>query len=251
MANVFERRDDLLDFSGINEALREVTSPLLDLSFVHDFAFVSDFFAHLSLANKSMQGKGHSLFHYEGILRRVLDLVTSLIALASPDEILTPNLYSVRNDLPSLYMRNWHQNLRDFAASLQEKVGPFLMLFEDQKFRFCKNPFDSMVILDPQSWGSAYPEAMQMRRSDAAKAIFRGLAEENLSSFDPVDFWIKPSIKAAFPVVFDVICPILTYFGTTYRCESLFSSLSYIKDKTRNRLKDDALEAYLLLRNEH
>ena len=42
---------------------------------------------------------------------------------------------------------------------------------------------------------------------------------------------------------------ILTVFSSTYACETLFSSLNYIKNEKRNRLTDDSSLACVMLKN--
>lgn len=57
------------------------------------------------------------------------------------------------------------------------------------------------------------------------------------------------SIPETFCSLKKFVKAMLTIFSSTYACETLFSSLNYIKNKRRNRLTDDASSACVILKN--
>ncbi|KAG8231732.1 hypothetical protein J437_LFUL012039 [Ladona fulva] len=59
-----------------------------------------------------------------------------------------------------------------------------------------------------------------------------------------VDFW-KRVEKDRFPLLRSVAYKIKSCFGSTYLCESLFSTMNIIKSKNRSRLTDSHLESSL------
>ncbi len=55
-------------------------------------------------------------------------------------------------------------------------------------------------------------------------------------------------IAAEDPKGSKAVSKVMTHFGTTYRCESTFSFMKYVKNRLSNRLGDDALESYMRIR---
>lgn len=57
------------------------------------------------------------------------------------------------------------------------------------------------------------------------------------------------SIPETFGALKRFVKAMLTIFSSTYACETLFSSLNYIKNEKRNRLTDDASSACVIIKN--
>ena len=53
--------------------------------------------------------------------------------------------------------------------------------------------------------------------------------------------------SAQYPNLKAHACKVLSYFSSTYCCESSFSNLKKIKDPTRSRLRDEQLEDQMIL----
>ena len=62
----------------------------------------------------------------------------------------------------------------------------------------------------------------------------------------PEEFW-KPYSQEKFPALRNFSLEILSLFGSTYICESAFSTMNLIKSKSRNRLLDSSLESCIRL----
>lgn len=62
-----------------------------------------------------------------------------------------------------------------------------------------------------------------------------------------INFW-KNVCPKKYPIVTDLILNLFSMFGTTYICESAFSSMSQIKNKFRNKLTDNHLETLLKIK---
>jgi hypothetical protein len=65
--------------------------------------------------------------------------------------------------------------------------------------------------------------------------------KEHAGVCDPVNFWGKMVPSADVPVLKKLALYILTMFGSTYTCESAFSTIHFIKNKYRTRLTNKHL----------
>ena len=63
---------------------------------------------------------------------------------------------------------------------------------------------------------------------------------------DVLTFWSRSCTHMKYPALFELSIRLLTMFGSTYICKSLFSNLNYIKNKHRNRLNQEHLEDLLM-----
>ena len=64
---------------------------------------------------------------------------------------------------------------------------------------------------------------------------------------DVLKFWSRSCTYQKYPALFDLGIRLLTMFGSTYICESIFSNINYIKNKHRNRLNQEHLENLLMV----
>ncbi|XP_072769549.1 general transcription factor II-I repeat domain-containing protein 2-like isoform X2 [Nerophis lumbriciformis] len=64
---------------------------------------------------------------------------------------------------------------------------------------------------------------------------------------DAITFWSKLVIPSKFPLLHKMACHILTMFGSTYSCESAFSTMNIVKNKYSSRLTNEHLDQCLRL----
>ena len=63
---------------------------------------------------------------------------------------------------------------------------------------------------------------------------FNSTAKDEFNNLDLETFWIK--YHSVYPLISHQALRVLTMFGSTYLCETAFSTLTAIKSKYRNRL---------------
>ena len=64
---------------------------------------------------------------------------------------------------------------------------------------------------------------------------------------DAITFWTKMVTAAKYPLLHKLAVNVLTMFGSTYRCESAFSTMNIVKNKYRTRLTNEHLHQCLRL----
>lgn len=64
---------------------------------------------------------------------------------------------------------------------------------------------------------------------------------------DTITFWTKMVTAANYPQLHKLAVHILTMFGSTYSCESAFSTMNILKNKYRTRLTNEHLHQCLRL----
>lgn len=61
------------------------------------------------------------------------------------------------------------------------------------------------------------------------------ILKEESAQYDPVTFWTQKVSHNYFPSLHKVAVHVLTMFGSTYSCESAFSTMNLVKTKYRSR----------------
>ena len=67
-----------------------------------------------------------------------------------------------------------------------------------------------------------------------------GLIMQHKSAQSPIEFW-KFVRELKYPYLKNTACKLISMFGTTYYCESLYSTMKYIKSKQRSQLTNEHL----------
>ncbi|XP_014783775.1 general transcription factor II-I repeat domain-containing protein 2-like [Octopus bimaculoides] len=129
----------------------------------------------------------------------------------------------------------------DIFGSFEEYKSVLDSLIEEYKKRFSdfekhnitlKHAFQSHLVDVPKT-----PEELQMELIE--------MSEDNIlkSQFDNRDNLIEIWEKAIeYPRLREHACRLISYFSTTYCCESTFSYLMQIKNSLRTQLTDEHLE---------
>lgn len=69
--------------------------------------------------------------------------------------------------------------------------------------------------------------------------------KEQCAVCDPTTFWLQTVPETEFPGLKKVAVHTLTMFGSTYSCESGFSTVNIIKSQYRSRMSNEHLHACL------
>ncbi|XP_039541286.1 protein FAM200A-like [Pimephales promelas] len=204
-------------------------------------AFLVDITGHLNDLNLKLQGKDNS----------VCDLVAAVHAFQRKLDILKMDLEQDCTHFPS--MKEIQEiNVTAHSDFIQKLIENFKARFDgfplgDQLMLFVRSPFFvknvisfSKEAVHMYKW--VYAQALQMELLDLQADV---VLREQCESSDPVTFWLQTVPKAKFPVLSKVAVYTLTMFGSTYSCESAFSTLNIIKNKYRSQLTNDHVHGCL------
>ncbi|XP_065147064.1 SCAN domain-containing protein 3-like [Paramisgurnus dabryanus] len=204
-------------------------------------AFLVDITGHLNDLNLKLQGKDNS----------VCDLVAAVQSFQRKLDILKMDLEQDCTHFPSM-KEIQDSNITAHSDFIQKLIENFKAHFDgfslgDQLMLFVRSPFlvknvisFSKEAVHMYKWANA--QALQMELLDLQADV---VLREQCESSDPVTFWLQTVPKAKFPVLHKVDVYTLTMFGSTYCCESAFSTLNIIKNKYRSQLTNDRVHACL------
>lgn len=204
---------------------------LKDTRFVCDMAFLTDISAHLNHLNTLLQGRDQTvcdLYSHMTAFQRKLGLFID--GFSSPRVNLAhfPACDEIRKASPRS-----EKQIQKYKADLEKLQEQFNDRFQDfhemqPRIALFTDPLSAVV--------SAQPSELQLELCELqADPFFQAKRNER-----GISFWrLLP--EARFPRLRDFALSMASMFGSTYICESSFSTMKHIKSKERNRLTDDTL----------
>ena len=231
MTCVYALREAIVEFyraQGSDSDLDEFQ----DEQFINDFAFAVDIISHLNKLNTLLQGESKvisDLYHNVGQFHGMLELWHGQFMKEEINEELFPTLYGRRN-----------MNLQ--MAKYTELVGKLKDEFE-MRFSDFKKHSDEICLFTAPLSVSTIPARLTMEIID----LKHDLVYSPL--FQPGCDIVKAyqSLPQRYSRLKDYAAHWLGMFGSTYRCEKLFSTMKYAKNKYRSRLTDDHLYDILII----
>lgn len=210
-------------------------------------AFLVDITAHLNELNLKLQGQKNSVCDLMKAVRSFqmkLDIFKQdlqggecLHFVQVREQIKFERDLSPYVDFIDKLMRNFHQRFDSFA------LGKQLLLLIQNPFLIREVRGFSKEVTQTFKW--AHPgsllqlELTDLQADDALR--------EHFESSDPATFWLQTVPETVFPCLTKVALHTLTMFGSTYSCESAFSSMNIIKNKYRSRLTNEHLHMCMRL----
>ncbi|XP_077341985.1 general transcription factor II-I repeat domain-containing protein 2A-like [Lithobates pipiens] len=215
---------------------------LSDLEWVMDLAFLVDMLCHLDKLNLTLQGK----------LKMLPDLVQSVFAFVNKLNLFKahiqkgdlthfPTLLKASGQVTSVVLNKQRARYATLVEKLHES---FVARFRDLQLKrpqitFLVDPFNAEtdclkapLVIDE---GAAEKEMIDLREEDKLKPALKE---------GTIEFWkLVPMEK--YPNVKRAALKILSMFGSTYVCESLFSTLKHVKSKHRSVLTDTHVKELL------
>ena len=208
---------------------------LSDLKWIMDLAFLVDMLCHLNRMNLNLQGN----------LKILLDLVKSVSAFVNKLKLFKVHIQ--RGDLthfPTLLKASREVTI----ANLNKQKPIYATLFETLKESFVsrfhdlqqKRPLITFLVdqFNSKTYCSKAPvvsdetatglEMIDLCEEDKLKSALR---ERNIVLWKSVPIEKYPNVKR--PVL-----KILSMFGSTYVCKSVFSTLKHVKSKHQSVLTD-------------
>ena len=188
-------------------------------------AYLVDIFEFLNAVNLKLQGKNiHIIMHHDTIrtFMAKLDLWKSRIQQG--------NTASFRNLDSGLAHDNLDSELKTHIIThLSSLKAEFIKYFPDidekrESWKFIRNPFQCELA-----------DVAEEVQEEFLELKFNSTAKDEFNNLDLETFWIK--YHSVYPLISHQALRVLTMFGSTYLCETAFSTLTAIKTKYRNRLE--------------
>ena len=141
------------------------------------------------------------------------------------------------------------EKLNEYKEKLQELQADFKRRFEDLKsfkstFAFFVNPFMCDIIED----GFPISEIILVEKAAGELELLEIKEDQALQmqhkSTSIIEFW-KLVPESKYPHLKQAACRLISIFGTTYCCESLYSTMKFVKSKYRSQLTNQHLTELL------
>uniref|UniRef100_A0A3P8TK50 HAT C-terminal dimerisation domain-containing protein n=1 Tax=Amphiprion percula TaxID=161767 RepID=A0A3P8TK50_AMPPE len=193
---------------------------LQDTAFLCDMAFLTDITSHLNHLNIQLQGRCQTvpdLYAHMNAFRRKLELLRDGFSSVSPNLAHFPSCEEMCTDVPAcekifpMYRADTETLLQQFTTS-------------------CAVHSILSAVVNEQ------PAELQLELSELrSDPFFQSPRNEK-----EISFWsLLP--ESRFPLLRDFSLSMASMFGSTYICESSFSTMKHINSKERNRLTDETI----------
>lgn len=206
-------------------------SKLRDADFLCDMAFLADITLHLNHLNMQLQGRGQTvsdLYAYMNAFQSKLALFKKVFSSDHPNLAHFPSCEEMRKDAPEC-----EKTFLKYRADIETLQQQFKNRFQD----FYAMQPRIALFTDPLSAAvSEQPPELQLELCELqSDPFFQAKRNER-----GISFWrLLP--ESRFPLLRDFALLMASMFGSTYICESNFSTMKHIKSKERNRLTDETL----------
>ncbi|XP_063850962.1 general transcription factor II-I repeat domain-containing protein 2A-like [Scylla paramamosain] len=207
-------------------------------------AFLADITFHLNALNVKLQGKNNT----------VCDIISSVQAFQKL-ELFKNDLWGELHHFPRLSQEHTKgKKGHHYTEFIDKLIGNFKDRFGDFSLGsllllFIQNPFMvSNVILFSHEAKQAFKwvnvASVQMELIDLHENM---ILKEESAQYDSVTFWTQKVSHNSFPSLHKVAVHVLTMFGSTYSCESAFSTMNLVKTKYRSRMTNEHFHQCLRL----
>ncbi|XP_067144229.1 general transcription factor II-I repeat domain-containing protein 2-like [Centruroides vittatus] len=242
--NVLNRFVDLFDPITAFLKEKEITySELDDDEWLQDLMFLTDVMEHLQTLNLKLQGKDKII---SDLSQCIFSFQTKLQLFQKDIKNKTfchfPRIKKICSNIKQ-------EKLNEYIKKLEEILTEFQNRFQDLKYfksslDFFLNPFEiniiqgefsiSNIIMTQKASGKL--ELIEMQEDQALQLKYK--------STSITEFW-KFVPESKYPELKKAACRIISIFGTTYLCESFYSTLKFVKSKHRSVLTNQHLKELL------
>ncbi|XP_056639741.1 general transcription factor II-I repeat domain-containing protein 2A-like [Diorhabda sublineata] len=213
----------------------ELERKLKDPEFLRHLAFLTDLTNHLNSLYLSLQGRNQTV---SDLIRKINGFRNKLSVFKHALE--KNNLTYFPSCLQLAEEFNSEENIEFSCCSsqIQQVIVEFNTRFEvieslKSSLLLYNNPFGAIIEYQPPD--------LQIELCDLQADMFLITRQEKGHEF------FKLLSKEKFPNLRDFGLKITSMFGSTYRCESAFSSMKYIKNHNRSNLTDSSLRRLMRL----
>ncbi|CAL9707870.1 unnamed protein product [Knipowitschia caucasica] len=202
-------------------------------------AFLVDITSHLNDLNLKLQGQNNS----------VSDLMTAVRSFQRKLDIFREDIEGKCEHFPKL--QEQMQGERDVSPYV-DFIKKLIENFSNRFNSFCLGPQLLLLIQNPflirevrgfsnqvtQTFKWAHAGSLQLELVDLQG---NAALKQHFEATDPATFWLQTVSESVFPGLSKIALHTLTMFGSTYTCESAFSTMNIIKNKYRSRLTNSHL----------
>ena len=213
---------------------------LQDESKMDIVTFLVDITSHLNELNLKLQGKENS----------VCDLMTAVRSFQRKLEVFKEDLQGDCEHFPNVQKQiQGERDVSPHVDFMDKLIGNFKKRFDSfslgqQLLLLIQNPFlipdvrgFSKEVTQTFTWAHAGSLQMELIDLQANVAL-----REHFGVTDHATFWLQTVPETVFPGLTKVALYTLTMFGSTYSCETAFSTMNIIKNKYRSRLNNEHLQ---------
>ena len=238
---VLSRFFELLDAVKLFMEEKDKDYPeLSDHEWIMDLAFLVDMLCHLDRLNLTLQGKFKML---PDLVQSVFAFVNKLMLfkahIKKGDLTHFPTLLKASGQVTSVALNKKRARYATLVENLHES---FVTRFRDLQLKRPQiaslvDPFhvETHCLKAPLDEAAAELEIIDLCEEDQLKPALREGA---------IEFW-KSVPMEKYPNVKRAALKILSIFGSTYVCESVFSTLKHVKSKHRSVVTDTHLKELL------
>ncbi|XP_075768584.1 general transcription factor II-I repeat domain-containing protein 2A-like [Pelodiscus sinensis] len=211
---------------------------LEDSSWLMDLAFLADITDKLNILNLELQGKDKHVAQMIGSVKSFkAKLILWMSHMKTKSLVHFPSMKKMVCDSdfnPSPFVIHFQTLLQQFEKRFQQ----FTII--EPVVAFLVNPFTSQI--EVTEMATSIASLVQVRTEEVELEILDLQNDIVLKSCaTDENFWNLIDQKK-FPALKNVAYKIKSYFGSTYLCEVLFSTMNFIKSKYRSRLTDVHLD---------
>ena len=196
--------------------------------------FFTDVMNHLQALNLSLQGKGkivsdlaQTIFSFQNKIKLFQRDINTKSLQHFP---LLKGLVNSENDLSSEKVKVYVESLDGVSANFATRFSDLENL--KPTFAFLVNPFVVDVVKDGcpvqkpivTQTANIEAETLDLQQDFALKSVHQ--------SQSTVEFWKQVS-GDKYPALRQISQRLLSIFGTTYCCESMYSTMKYVMSKNR------------------
>ncbi|XP_076810439.1 general transcription factor II-I repeat domain-containing protein 2A-like [Clavelina lepadiformis] len=227
LKRLWDLRKDLVMF--LNE--KGQTSTLLEGTNLCNLAFLADCFTHLNTLNLKLQGKGHTIIQLWSAVKSFKQQLLLFVSDITKDMLHFPCL---KVTIQEVSCDNDWSCFVEFLQNLDtEFCNRFKEFYEiSSVIELISHPLSADV---NGTWKTQLSTEYALLVSKMQVELCN-LKGDEICIADPNVFWLSLVTLERYPVITRLARRILTCFASTYLCESLFSSMNFVKNKHRTRL---------------
>ncbi|XP_047138990.1 general transcription factor II-I repeat domain-containing protein 2A-like [Hydra vulgaris] len=227
---------------------KEKTFEILDdINFVQDLLFLTDIMQHLKSLNLFLQGKEKNI---SDLAQTIFSFQKKIILFQKDFSLKKFNHYPQMKMITSNPSIQYDDDkIESYLDKLKDLQKDFQKRFKDlhelkSSLGFIVNPFLINII----SNGCPIPKKMLEDISQFEMELLDLQENQNLlmlhKTITFMEFWkIVPEVK--YPQLKKIAIKFISIFGSTYTCESLFSTMKFVKSKYRANLTSEHLSELL------
>ena len=222
----------------------EDASLLEEPEWLLDLAFLTDLTKKLNHLNRELQGKDKTVAHMISAVNAFKAKMNIFSAQVEKKKMLHfSSVQAVLKDNVSAsaaldeVVTKYSQVINRLGQELEDRFCDFKKL--EPCVSFVTNPF---MYVDVTSTAKQLSDLFSLSTTDVEMEILTLQNDINLKAHQSApNFWCLVD-REKYSGVCTAAMKIASFFGSTYRCESAFSNMNFIKNKHRTRLTDAHLQ---------